>query len=165
MSLYNSPATNCQCNSDIQQLGFRSPYKNLQLAAICDYHEVLRGSGGKEIHGKFFFRGKQTFSGTLSRHYNDAMGIEVLTFRGEKLMSKNPLYGDFVDLRFEDIEHAAKHFRTPPLTTEHPCLEAEITFNATEILAIPGDSDEAGNYVRGYTSVKNGEYKSCKGAS
>lgn len=158
-SLFERRPMKCQCGNYSKSFKPVSPYKNMKLAAVCDYREHRHENSSLEIHGHFFFRGEQIFSGHLKREESDF--VTEFTFQGEKIFSSPPFYDDFVSLRFEDPGFAEKEFKAPKLSDKSPCWMTEAKLKVTEILSLPGDNDESGHYARKYTALEIKPYRKC----
>lgn len=139
-----------------------SQFKNLKLAAACDYHIQNQEGIPREV-GTFIFKGQQIVSGVLRREPSEF--INEFTLRGGKKIQcpeKPPLFfRDEVYLQFDGSPMTEKAFKTPKPTKSTPCWEANVKLNVTEMLSIFGWDNLEGDYPRKYSVLEISPYRKC----
>jgi hypothetical protein len=140
-----------------------SQFKNLKLAAACNYQIMDETPGNNREVGAFFFQGEQIISGVLRREPSEF--INEFTLRGEEKTpwpAKTPVFfRQEIYLQFSDALTAEKMFRTPKPNKRTSCWEAKVKLIITEMNSIFGWDNIEGDTPLKYSVLEVGPYQKC----
>jgi len=153
----------CQCKNFPKLLQTPpSQFKNLKLAAACDY-QIQNILGEPREVGDFFFRGEQMVSGIVRREPSEF--IDEFTLRGGKRVPSpaNPpvFFRHEVFLQFNDQRLAEKTFKAPKPGEATPCWEAKARLKITEMRSVFGWDNREGDFPLKYEVMELGPYRKC----
>jgi hypothetical protein len=147
----------CECEEEVSKLRIVAP----QGMALVHVANCARIEGSTDLLGSFLFKGMVTVSGEIEREADSMLG-DIVMFKAKNHGEYSQFASAIYDMRIPVDANVIKKFQIPTFTDKAYCWAAEVVITVRELEVRPGDSDEAGNYVKDFDVQRVGQYSECK---